>query len=60
MELYQNQRVLLAAVCLPHSGLFLNQKFLYKCLKINFGGFIFEVSIFQSIPLSLLPCPIVT
>ena len=45
---------------IPYSGLFSNQKFLYKCLKINFGGFIFEVSIFRSIPLSLLPCPIVT
>ena len=30
-----------------YSGLFLNQKFLHKCLNINFGGFIFEVSIFQ-------------
>ena len=31
----------------PYSGLFSNQKFLHKCLNINFGGFIFEVSIFQ-------------
>ena len=42
------------------SGLFLNQKSSYKCLKINFGGFIFEVSIFRSIPFSILLCPIVT
>ena len=31
---------------IPYSGLFSNQKFSHKCLNINFGGFIFEVSIF--------------
>ena len=31
---------------LLYSWLFSNQKFSYKCLKINFSGFIFEVSIF--------------
>ena len=30
-----------------HSGLFSNQKISHKCLNINFGGFIFEVSIFR-------------
>ena len=32
---------------LPYSRLFLNQKFSHKCLNINFGGFIIEVSIFR-------------
>ena len=30
------------------SGLFSNHKFSYKCLKVDSGGFIFEVSIFRS------------
>ena len=34
-------------VSIPYSGLFSNQKFSHKCLNINFGGFIFEVSIFR-------------
>ena len=34
---------------IPYSRKFSNQKFSYKCLKINFGGFTFEVSIFWNI-----------
>ena len=44
----------------PYGGLFSNQKFSYKCLKIYFGSFIFEVSIFLSKPLSILPCLILS
>ena len=36
-----------------YSGLFSNQKFLRKCLNINFGGFIFEAGIFRSIAIQL-------
>ena len=39
----------------PYSGLFSNQKFSHKCLNINFGGFIFEVGIFQ-VAMQLFQC----
>ena len=38
---------------LPYSELFSNQKFLHKCLNINFGGFNFRSQYIRSIAVQL-------